>query len=115
MLRRVVIASVAVLSAACAVGPDYRKPAASVPAAFKEPPPAGASGPDLWKPAQPKDEAGRGKWWEAFGDPELNALEEQIDVSNQTLALARRSSGEPARPSGAPGPTCSPRSPRLRR
>jgi NodT family efflux transporter outer membrane factor (OMF) lipoprotein len=88
MLRRVAIASVAVLSAACAVGPDYRKPAASVPAAFKEPPPAGASGPDLWKPAQPKDEAGRGKWWEAFGDPELNALEEQIDVSNQTLALA---------------------------
>ena len=30
----------------------------------------------------------RGKWWEIFQDPELNALQEQVDISNQTLAVA---------------------------
>ena len=41
-----------------------------------------------WKAAQPNDAARRGKWWEVFGDPDLNALEEQVTVSNQTIALA---------------------------
>ncbi len=70
------------LTAACAVGPNYKKPSTEVPAAFKEAPPAG------WKTAQPQDGVLRGKWWEAFGDPALNALEEQVAVSNQSLAQA---------------------------
>jgi NodT family efflux transporter outer membrane factor (OMF) lipoprotein len=41
-----------------------------------------------WKPPQPQDEAVRGKWWEMFGSAELNALEEQVDVSNQSLKVA---------------------------
>ena len=41
-----------------------------------------------WKVAQPSDEAPRGNWWEAFGDPDLNALEEQVDISNQTIQAA---------------------------
>ena len=48
-----------------------------MPAAFKE----NAD----WKPAAPEDQAVRGKWWEVFHDPQLSALESQIDVSNQTL------------------------------
>lgn len=68
------------LAAACTVGPDYKRPAATVPAAYKED--------SNWRPALPSDTTIRGKWWEAFGDPALNALEEQINVSNQTLKAA---------------------------
>jgi NodT family efflux transporter outer membrane factor (OMF) lipoprotein len=39
-----------------------------------------------WKTGEPRDTVARGKWWEIFGDPELNALEEQIDVNNQNIA-----------------------------
>ena len=62
---------------ACSLGPDYVKPAVQVPAAFKE-----AQG---WKVAQPRDTLPKGKWWEIFADPELNALVEQVDVSNQNI------------------------------
>jgi len=51
----------------CMVGPDYVRPGTDVPAAYKELPPN--------KPAEPRDTAPRGNWWEVFGDPELNALE----------------------------------------
>jgi NodT family efflux transporter outer membrane factor (OMF) lipoprotein len=80
---------ITLLTAACAVGPNYKRPSAPVPAAFKEPPPpAGASPAGEWKPAQPRDDARKGKWWESFGDPALNALEEQVTVSNQNIAQA---------------------------
>ncbi len=79
----------ALAGAACAVGPNYKRPSAPVPAAYKdERPPADAAGEIQWKPAEPRDDAGRGKWWEIFEDPALNALEERIDVSNQNIALA---------------------------
>src|SRR5262249_12245795 len=54
------------LAAGTAVGPNYHKPTVETPGAFKEAPPAG------WKTAQPQDAALRGKWWEMFGDPQLN-------------------------------------------
>ena len=67
--------------AACAVGPDYVRPQMEeAPAVFKE----GQN----WKQAQPRDLAADGKWWEMFGDAHLNALAEQVDISNQNLALA---------------------------
>ena len=75
-------------STACTVGPKYQRPEARVPTAYKELPPASFKAADGWKVAQPNDEAPRGKWWEVFQDPELNALEEQVDISNQTLAIA---------------------------
>jgi NodT family efflux transporter outer membrane factor (OMF) lipoprotein len=83
-------AAAALLAAGCAVGPDYRRPEAPVPAVFKEQalPESKAAEPDRWKPAEPKDDAARGKWWEIFGDPALNALEEQVSVSNQSIAQA---------------------------
>jgi len=67
------------LLAACAVGPDYERPAVETPAAFKE----------GWKQAEPRDHEDRGKWWEAFNDPLLNRLQEQVDISNQNLARAQ--------------------------
>jgi len=62
----------------CTVGPDYVRPGVETPAAFKE----------GWKQAEPRDHEKRGKWWEAFGDPLLDRLQEQVDVSNQNLARA---------------------------
>jgi NodT family efflux transporter outer membrane factor (OMF) lipoprotein len=79
-------ALVALWSTACTVGPKYAKPSAPVPPAYKE---TGASNVDGdWKPAQPKDDAARGKWWERLNDPQLNALEEKLNISNQNIAAA---------------------------
>jgi len=64
---------------ACTLGPNYVKPEMPAPAAFKEQ--------QGWKVAQPQDELPRGKWWEIFGDPQLNALVEQVEVSNQNIRL----------------------------
>jgi len=86
-VRWSLLACLGFLAAACTVGPSYKTPSTEVPAAFKEQPPAGTN-PGDWKPAQPSDAMLRGKWWEIFGDANLNALEEQVAVSNQTLAQA---------------------------
>jgi NodT family efflux transporter outer membrane factor (OMF) lipoprotein len=77
----------AVLLAGCMVGPKYHAPTATVeppPAAYKElPTQSPDSGP--WKVAQPSDEMLHGKWWEVYNDPELNALEDQLNINNQTI------------------------------
>lgn len=72
----------------CVVGPNYHQPSPPpVPAAFKEkPPPNPPNG--SWKQAQPSDGQLKGKWWELYGDAQLNALEEKIAVSNQSLKAA---------------------------
>lgn len=72
--------SLACLLAGCSVGPKYEKPTAQIPPAYKE----NAN----WKTAQPSEQAQRGNWWEVFQDPQLNALEEKVDVSNQSLRAA---------------------------
>ena len=79
------------LLAGCTVGPKYHTPPADTPAAYKELTPADYKNTDGWKVAQPKDDALRGKWWEIFGDPQLNALEEKVNVSNQNIAAAAAS------------------------
>jgi len=71
------------------VGPNYSQPpAAGLAPEFKEPGPSTFKQSDGWKAAQPSDQAMRGKWWESFNDPQLSALEEQIDPANQTLKAA---------------------------
>ena len=65
---------------ACTMGPDYVRPVADTPAAFKE-----SQG---WKTAQPRDQELRGKWWEAFSDPLLDELMQQVSLSNQNLVQA---------------------------
>ncbi|HEY7490684.1 MAG TPA: efflux transporter outer membrane subunit [Candidatus Tectomicrobia bacterium] len=79
-LLLVFLTALAFVTTACSVGPKYQKPAVQVPAGYKE-----LNG---WKVAQPSDAVPRDKWWEIFQDAQLNALAEQINVSNQTLAIA---------------------------
>ena len=79
------------LLAGCNVGPNYHRPPVDTPAAYKELTPAQYKDTDGWKVAQPKDDALRGKWWEIFNDPQLNALEEKVNVSNQNIAAAAAS------------------------
>jgi NodT family efflux transporter outer membrane factor (OMF) lipoprotein len=85
------LAATACLLAGCTVGPKYHTPTADTPAAYKELTPADYKNTEGWKVAQPKDDALRGKWWEIFGDPQLNALEEKVNVSNQNIAAAAAS------------------------
>ena len=61
----------------CAVGPNYVRPIAEAPPAYKEAIP--------WKQAEPRDQQPRGKWWEVFKDPKLDALVAQVEISNQTI------------------------------
>ncbi len=70
----------ALFTAGCAVGPKYKVPAVTAPPAYKE----SAN----WKPAQPNEQQLGGNWWEIFQDPQLNSLEEEINVSNQNLKAA---------------------------
>lgn len=72
----------------CMVGPNYQRPTAPVPAAFKEAPTASPDEINRWKPAQPNEEAAKGKWWEIYNDPDLNALEDQVNISNQNVLMA---------------------------
>jgi len=78
----------AILLQGCDVGPKYNRPTAKVPATFKEVTPDDLQKMDGWKVAQPQDAALHGNWWEIFGDPQLNALEEQVNISNQNVAAA---------------------------
>ena len=64
------------------VGPNYQRPAAPITPTFKEAPPEG------WKKAAPSDAVLKGKWWELYNDPDLNALEEQVAISNQNVLQA---------------------------
>jgi NodT family efflux transporter outer membrane factor (OMF) lipoprotein len=77
---RSIVAALLCLQAGCMVGPDYRRPPAIISAGFKE-----LNG---WRPADPSDLAPRGDWWSVFDDPELDALEGRVAVSNQTLQEA---------------------------
>jgi len=64
----------------CAVGPDYKRPEVQITPSYKE---AGE-----WKAAQPQDDLDRGKWWGVFGDPLLDALVGQVEISNQNVLVA---------------------------
>jgi NodT family efflux transporter outer membrane factor (OMF) lipoprotein len=77
----------AVLLTGCRVGPKYHTPPATAqapPISYKESP-TQFKDTDGWKVAQPQDAMLHGKWWEIYNDPELNALEEQIDINNQNI------------------------------
>jgi len=77
----------ALLLTGCRVGPKYQKPPAlaqAPPASYKESPTQFPVA-DGWKVAEPSDAMLRGKWWEIYGDSELNALEEKLNIDNQTI------------------------------
>ena len=74
--------------AGCMVGPQYKRPAAIVAPSFKEATPASFAEQDGWKPGQPSDTKLKGNWWTIYNDPQLNALEAQVDGANQSLKAA---------------------------
>ena len=71
---------VAMLLTGCKAGPDYVKPSAPVPEAYKET--------EGWKPADPKDAQPKGAWWEIYNDSVLNELMKKVSVSNQNIIAA---------------------------
>jgi NodT family efflux transporter outer membrane factor (OMF) lipoprotein len=71
----------------CRVGPDYVRPQATAPPAYQEAPPDSAQSGN-WKTASPADSAIGGSWWELFSDSELDRLEEQVALANQSLKAA---------------------------
>jgi len=79
--RWLALLAIAVLQlTGCVVGPKYHQPAMPAPPAYKEE--------GDWKPAQPNDQNLGGEWWKVFQDPQLDALELQVNVSNQNLKAA---------------------------
>jgi NodT family efflux transporter outer membrane factor (OMF) lipoprotein len=83
-LRSVAFALVgASLLAACTVGPDYKRPAATTAATYKELEGTG------WKTAEPADARIRSAWWEVYNDSALNALEQQVASANQNVQAAQ--------------------------
>jgi NodT family efflux transporter outer membrane factor (OMF) lipoprotein len=87
-LKTILAAAVTAFAiAGCTVGPKYRQPAATVqpPASTYKESPTQFPNSGEWKVADPQDAMLRGKWWEIYNDPELNALEDQLNVNNQNI------------------------------
>jgi multidrug efflux system outer membrane protein len=82
-LAAAMLVALAGMTACTTVGPDYRRPQASVPAAYKAPAP--------WREARPSDAAVGGAWWTSFGDPVLDSLEQRAlgDSPDLQAAVAR--------------------------
>ncbi|MGA2185543.1 MAG: efflux transporter outer membrane subunit [Bryobacteraceae bacterium] len=83
-MKATALISLCLLLSACSVGPKYNRAAVATPPGYKEI----AGGTDQWKVASPGDGVLKGKWWELFGDPQLNKLEEMVSVSNQNVKQA---------------------------
>ena len=88
LLWMLALGSLCFLISGCSFAPKYQRPAVQMPAAFKELTPQSPDATNLWKAARPNDDALRGNWWEIFTNAQLNALEEQVAVSNQNVAAA---------------------------
>ena len=80
-LSCIVLLITATLMSGCAVGPNYKRPAAEVPDTWK------GQGP--WQVAAPKDSIPKGNWWEIYQDVELDRLEQDLLQANQSLTAAR--------------------------
>ncbi len=78
--RSIAVAVLTVALTGCMVGPDYRRPIATTPVAFKE-----LQG---WKISHPADAVDKGNWWSVYNDPELDRLERMVEVSNQTIKVS---------------------------
>src|SRR5208337_3134881 len=90
-LTLVVLMACALFQSGCAVGPKYVRPPVETPSTYKELAQGAGQSEGNWKTAQPSDAVVRGKWWEAFHDPQLNELEERASLSNQNIAAAAAS------------------------
>ncbi len=83
------LAAVAALAlSGCMVGPTYKNPGTPIAPNFKEQPHSTPTPGDGWVYGTPQDAALKGDWWTLFGDPQLSALEVQVNTANQTLKAA---------------------------
>jgi len=80
IVRGALVAASFALLTACAVGPNYKRPAVDASAPYKEQ--------DGWKPSEPNDALDRGPWWQIFNDEVLNGLESQLNISNENVKAA---------------------------
>jgi NodT family efflux transporter outer membrane factor (OMF) lipoprotein len=80
LIKHATVALLLAVLSACTVGPDYVKPKVETPPSYKEV--------EGWKKAEPQDSISRGSWWTIYNDEQLNALEAQVNISNQNLAAA---------------------------
>ncbi len=80
LLRRLPVVIGIALTTACAVGPDYHRPAFATTDAYKEQ--------TDWKPSEPADVMSKGPWWNIYGDEDLAQLESQIEISNENVKAA---------------------------
>jgi NodT family efflux transporter outer membrane factor (OMF) lipoprotein len=81
--------ALAALLSGCNIGPRYKAPTPpSVTAPNYKESTVNFKDADGWKVANPQDAMIRGKWWEIFNEPELNALEEQVNTDNQNIKLS---------------------------
>jgi NodT family efflux transporter outer membrane factor (OMF) lipoprotein len=80
-------AALCMMLAGCNVGPKYVPPAKTAPPAYKESPEQFKEN-GAWTVAQPQDAVLRGKWWEIYNEPDLNALEDQLNIDNQNIREA---------------------------
>ncbi|MEO7337556.1 MAG: efflux transporter outer membrane subunit [Caldimonas sp.] len=78
--RLATLAAVALLLSACVAGPEYRRPVVDLPVAWKIEAP--------WQEGRPDDAAPKGRWWERYADPQLDALQQQALDASPTLAVA---------------------------
>ena len=85
------LAVFSIILAACHVSPTYVRPNVEVPASYKELRSHSPQSSPVWQESNPKDDAIRGRWWEAFNDTQLNELEEKVDISNQNISAAAAS------------------------
>lgn len=72
--------SCAVILGGCTVGPNYKKPDATVPAKWDVEQP--------WRESAPKDAFDKGEWWKVFNDNDLNTFEAQAIAENQTIKIS---------------------------
>ncbi len=80
-------AAICAMLAGCTVGPKYHPPAMTAPVVFKESP-SQFKEVDGWTVAQPQDSVLRGEWWKIYSDPELNDLEDRLNIDNQNIEQA---------------------------
>lgn len=83
-----IVIGLGLLWAGCQFAPKYNRPTVETPAAFKENSGTNNTDTNIWQVAQPNDAVIRSNWWEAFNDPQLNALEQQVAISNQNVVAA---------------------------
>jgi NodT family efflux transporter outer membrane factor (OMF) lipoprotein len=77
---KIVVLVIGTTASACTLGPDYERPGAPTPIVYKE-----LQG---WKISHARDDLDRGAWWSIYHDKTLDDLEQQVQISNQTLAAA---------------------------